>query len=380
MIVDTLGELVKYPTITEDIDANHEALDHVELFMAHRGMHVNRYVFNGHPALVASTRPDARNARVMVASHMDVVPAASPSAFQPDIVGDKFYSRGSLDMKFNAATIMEIVDDLYESGNLAEYDFVSAFTSEEETGGTDGTKQLLEMGYRPEVCILPDGGDDWQIQTGSKGFFHYAIRATGESAHSRAPWEGSNAILKASQAMLAIQGLFPPKSEMGPDTPTNSPNEVHGGLFVNQVPDTCEYRLDARFTSETQKEHFRQAIGKICLAHGVEMDILVDGKATHFDLDNPYIAPFRRLVTEVTGIEVGGSRTLGSSDARFFAEYGIPVVSLYPTGGGHHSEQEWISIKALHQYKDVLRMYLDQMAKVPLLTSEAAAERSTEPA
>ncbi len=374
MIENTLGKLIEVPTITEDIEANREVLDNLGEFFGDRGMYVERYLFDDHPALVATTRPNALDARVMVASHMDVVPASSPSAFVPDIVGDRLYGRGALDMKFNVAAKLEITDDLFKAGTLPDYDIAWAFTTEEETGGAEGTKRLLERGYRPEVCILPDGGDNWQIQTSSKGFLHYTIRGSGESAHSRAPYLGSNAILKTSRAMLAVQGLFP--EEMGPDTPTNSPNMMGGGRAVNQVPDVGEFHLDARFTSEEEKARFRKAIGDVCLAHGAELVVNVDGAATNFDLANPYIAPFRRLVTEVTGVEVVGSKTLGSSDARFFTTYGIPVISLYPTGGGHHSEGEWISIKALDQYKQILRMYLDQMATVPALTPEAAAERN----
>jgi acetylornithine deacetylase/succinyl-diaminopimelate desuccinylase-like protein len=382
MIEQALGTLVEFPTVTTDREANNEALDHIGDFLQDRGMHLKRYIRSGdvpydetYRSIVATTRPDALDSTVMIASHLDVVPAESETAFTPDIVGDRFYGRGALDMKFNIAATMAIVDELYKSGQLSNYDLAVMITTDEEIGGMYGTQMLLDKyGYRPKVCILPDGGDNWQIQTGSKGLLHYAIKATGVSAHSRDPRDGENAITKASRAMVAIHGLFP--EVIDDDTPTNSVNMARGGRATNQVPDECEFVFDARFATEAEKAEYRRAIGEVCLAHGVELTTLVDGKATQFDLANTYIAPFRRLVTEVTGIEVTGARAFGGSDARFFAEYDIPVVSLYPTGGGHHSEGEWISVKALHQYKDVLRMYLDQMARLPLLTPDAAAARS----
>ena len=377
-MIDTLSRLIEYPTVTADRDANHDALDHVSEYFADRGMYTYPYQEFGYRSIIASTRPGLEgngplDAKVMIASHLDVVPAESTTAFIPKQRGDKLYGRGALDMKFNIAATMEIIDELYREGTLSQYDIALMITTDEEVGGMYGTKLLLDRyGYRPEVCIIPDGGDNWQIQTSSKGFLHYVIRADGEMVHSRAPYEGSNAILKASRAMLAVQDLFPNE---GPETNTNSPNMVHGGRAVNQTADLCEYSLDARFINEAEKRRLRAEIGRVCLEHGAEMIVQVDGASANFDLANPYIAPFRKLVTAVTDIEVEGSRTLGSSDARFFAAHGIPCISLYPTGGGHHSENEWISIKAAHQYKDILRMYLDQMARVPELTPEAAAER-----
>ena len=67
---------------------------------------------------------------------------------------------------------MSIVDDLASEGILGDYDFSIAITTDEESGGYYGTQQLLEAGYNPKVCILPDGGDNWQMQISSKGYIH----------------------------------------------------------------------------------------------------------------------------------------------------------------------------------------------------------------
>lgn len=362
---ETLGRLVEFPTVTSDQETNGEALDYVAEFLAARGMYVYGYEFEGFRSLVATTRPDVKNSPVMIASHMDVVDVANPREFIPRQKGNKLYGRGMLDMKFNISTSMDIVDDLARTGKLADYDFAIAVTTDEEIGGYNGTQKLLELGYSPSVCILADGGDNWQMQTSSKGFIHYNVAILdGKAAHSRAPWVGNNAINRLLKTNEAIAKLFPETEEMGPETNTISLNMINGGLAANVVPPQAEMTLDARFLSTEQMRQIDKDIGKICVAHSATIKRLTEGSPANFSLKNKYLAPFAKLVQQETGINIVGSRTLGSSDARFFAVRGIPVISLYPTGGNHHGDNEWISVTALSQYKTVVRKYLDQFAYV----------------
>ncbi len=361
---EILGTLVALPTVTEDREANNLALDFVSDYLSACGMHIEKYEFNGVRSMVATTRPRAKDSKVMLACHLDVVPANCDSDFRLYQDGDKLYGRGTLDMKFAAAANLSIVKDLANEGKLSQYDIALAFTTTEERGGYDDTEKLLEAEYRPQVCILPDGGDDWQLQISSKGFLHFKVDTEGVTAHSSAPWKGKNAIEQAFEVNAAIRSLFP--ENMGPDTNSVSLNMISGGQAVNQVPQSTEMRFDTRYISPEEQARVRAELSQICMDHGAKLTVLTDGAPAIFDINSHYIAPFARLVHEVTGIEVNGSKTLGSSDARFYAAKGIPVISLYPTGGGHHSDGEWISERALSQYKTVVRSYLDEIACVPI--------------
>jgi acetylornithine deacetylase/succinyl-diaminopimelate desuccinylase-like protein len=411
---EILGTLVEFPTDTRNRAANNAELAYISEYLEACGMFVQPYEFDGFRSMVATTRPGAKDSKVMLAVHNDTVPvterpailsykdtetafyghldpvtlkhlggarvlaasalhackiedpAAPASTYVPRQVGDRLYGRGMLDMEFATATNLSIIRDLADEGVLDKYDIALVFTTDEEIGGYNGTDRLLQVGYRPEVCILPDGGDNWQMQTSSKGFLHYRVATTGRTAHSRAPWEGDNAILKATSLMNEIQRLFP---SMGEDTDTSSPNMFIGGVAVNQVPDRAEIDFDSRFVNIESMRKLQSQIGKLCMQHEAELTILSRGVPANFDLHGKYLAPFARLVTDVTGIDVTGSKTLGSSDARFFAAEGIPVISLYPTGGGHHSSNEWISEEALYQYKTVVRRYLDEVARTPVIVT-----------
>jgi acetylornithine deacetylase/succinyl-diaminopimelate desuccinylase-like protein len=54
----------------------------------------------------------------------------------------------------------------------------------------------------------------------------------------------------------------------------------------------------------------------------------------------------------------------GGSDARYLADYDIPTLITYPTGGGRHSDDEWLEVKSFYQFRDVLQDYLAKTARL----------------
>jgi succinyl-diaminopimelate desuccinylase len=364
---DLLQKLVAYPSVTGDSQASHELIEFVAGFVAARGMHVQRYIYNGYESLVATTQPNDKNPTVILAAHADVV-AAPEEAFVMRKEGDRIYGRGVLDMKFALAGYLKIIDELGE--DLPNYSLGLMVTTDEEIGGRDGVPLLLKEGYRAKVFILPDGGENWQIQTASKGILVYKITAHGTSVHSSRHWEGDNAIRKLLPAIVELEALMP--AEQGPATNSLSINKISAGRNLNQVPNKATMTVDTRTLNATEHERLRQAITAICERLGLEYELEVDGDPTYFDLADPYIATYVSLVEETTGITVKGTQTLGSNDTRFLAPLGIPCISFYPTGAGHHSADEWISVQALHDFHSVTRRYIEQVACTEVAQQQTA--------
>jgi len=354
-IEDLLARLVRFPTVTKDLQANHQALDFIADFLSKRGMYIERFDAHGFESLVATVRPGQKTPTVMLGAHLDVVPAAE-ELFDPRVEDDRIYGRGVLDMKFAIASYLTLVDEW--QGSLLDYDFGIMITTDEENAG-NSVRRLLEEGYQPKVCIIPDGGDDWQLQLTSRAFNHIRLRTFGKQAHGSRPWLGENAILPLIDALGEIRQLF---GENIPQASTLNIGTIKGGTALNQVPDYAEASLDIR-SKDTEMELLDPKIKAICQKYNVEYTVVVEGSATNFKLNDPYIAPFVRHIKAVTGIDVIGSHTYGSNDTRFFTAYNIPCISLYVTGGGHHGPEEWVSRRALAQFKEVLGRYLNEMAR-----------------
>jgi acetylornithine deacetylase/succinyl-diaminopimelate desuccinylase-like protein len=349
-----LRHLVGIPTVTGSYQANHDALNYIERFLSVRGMRVTRYSWNNAESLVATTR-QTKCPEVMLAAHLDVVPAEQ-HLFEVRQDGDKFYGRGTLDMKFAIASYLNIIDDL--QNELDSYDIGIMITTDEEAGGTDGMAKLVEEGYLPKVCILPDGGDDWQIQTHAKGIMWLSITGQGKPAHASRPWLGENAIMTVVHTLTEVEKLFEGHNA---DTKTLNVGRITGGAAVNQVADNAEVLLDIRFMSEAEKTPVLATIQTICTKYGTELSVLIDGAVAHFSLSDPYIRRFADIVTEVTGVTVTGSKTLGSNDTRYLAKHNIPCISLYPPGGGHHGPDEWISKQGLYNFREITLRYIKQV-------------------
>ncbi len=354
---EILRKLVAFPTITGDQTAAHEAIDYIAGFVVARGMHVERFDSNGYESIVATTRAGEKRPKVLLAAHLDVVPAAD-EMFDMRSQDGKFYGRGTLDMKFAIAAYMQIIDDLRD--HLHDYDLGLMITSDEEDGGKDGVAPLVAEGYLPRVCVLPDGGDNWQIQLSAKGCLYLKVMAHGKQAHGSRPWLGDNAILKLMRIIAEVQKLFP---DISAETNTLNIGQFSGGHAPNQVADYAEGLLDIRLTHEEDRQKLLDTITQICHNHDAEVKVMMSGPVCKFDLDDPLIKPFVHLAQEVTGIEIKGSHALGGSDARYFAAQNVPCISLYPTGSGHHSPEEWLDETAFYQFHDVLFRYLQQIAK-----------------
>ncbi len=355
---DILKKLVSFRTISGNAVEMHALLDYVDNFVSQRGMCVQRYVWNGFESLVATVRPDNKTPTVMLAAHADVV-HATDDMFTMRTMDGKHIGRGVLDMKFAIAAYLQIIDSIQPI--LQNYDIGLMITSDEELGGSNGVAKLVDLGYIPKVCILPDGGDNWQVQTSSKGLLIYEISTTGKTAHGARPWLGDNALIKLISLLDEIASLFPKYPHSG--TNTISLNGMSGGEALSQIPGFAKMIIDIRTTDSYQYAKAHEAVLRICARHKAVCTVMAEGAPTRYELNNPFIAPYAQLVTEITGIPMRGFSATGSSDARYYVPYGIPCILSYPNGGNLHCSDEWIEAAALQQFKTIIRRYLDKVAK-----------------
>lgn len=354
---ETLRKLVAFPTVSGNQAAVKQLLDYVDDFVSRRGMHVERYEWNGFESLVATVKPGYKTPKVMLAAHADVV-AGDSSMFSLQIKDGRYIGRGVLDMKFALAAYLQIIDNIKD--RLEDYDIGLMITSDEEVSGANGTSKLIDQGYLPAVCLLPDGGDNWQVQTGSKGVLRYDIRIAGKTAHGSRPWLGDNALTKLLTLLDEIAALFPkiPSHQ----TSTISLTQMQGGESANQIPGQARMAIDVRAAGSEDYQRLSGAIPGICAKHKATYSLVAEGAPTTFDLQDPYIAPFVQLVGQVTGRTIEGSYTSGTTDARFFVPFGVPCIIVYPEGGGHHGPDEWLSVDALEQFRVITEQYLNQIA------------------
>ena len=357
---DILQKLVELPTVSSDRAVNEVALDYIEDFLARRGMHTKRFMWQGHGSLVATTRP-TKTPTVMFAGHIDVVPA-DPSQFVLRQENGRIYGRGVVDMKSAIAAYLQLIDDIKDE--LGQYDIGIMITTDEEVGNgpeTNGSSYILSQGYRSKVCVLPDGGSNWQLETRSKGAYHFDLTTSGKSAHGSRPWEGENAISKLLGALRDIQELF---ANEGPLTSTHNIGTISGGQATNQIAESARVAIDVRYMEPEDLPQLQAELGAIAARHGAELREQVIIPPQKNELSNPWIASFRDSIESVTGIVCTGTMSYGGGDARYFNELNIPCAIFYPPGSGHHGAEEWIEASALPLFREILADYIAKTARV----------------
>jgi succinyl-diaminopimelate desuccinylase len=322
-----------------------------------RGMYVDSFEWENYRSIVSTIQPNHKTPTIMLYAHVDVVPVSNDSMWNVQTISGKLYGRGVFDMKYAIAIYLKLIDELKH--NLQTYDFGITIVSDEETGLGQGAQRLIEEGYIPKVCIMPDGGDDWHIETVAKGFWHFKIDAQGVSSHGSRPWLGKNAYLKLAPVIREINALF--NELQKPETCSLTVGYVRSGDAINQVPGLAEAGFDMRFISKENYSEIKSQIDCICHDHGVKLTTIQAGDTYYSDINDPYLAQFIITSEEVEHIVLRPCVSLGTSDARFYAIAGVPCIQVSPTGGDRHSDNEWVSMVELSRYKKIIKAYLINM-------------------
>lgn len=354
-----LRKLIQYQTVSGDFAENDAALDYLEAFFDERGLHVMRFRFNGFGALVATVKKGDKTPKAMLGAHLDVVPAA-PEMFELRIDGDAYRGRGTFDMKFAIATYMQLIDELAKAGTLNAYDIGVMITTDEEMGGANGVKQLIELGYKPDVCILPDAGPEWQIETLAKGVLFATVETSGVTGHGSRPWLAESATFKLIDFLAEVKQLF---EGHGPNTSTLNVSMLGGGKALTQIPDHAKAGLDIRLTSKAEYVRIRAELEALCKKHGAVLGEEIIGEPCITSLEDPLVKPFADIMAEETGIATTGEVSYGATDARYFAAIHVPCIVTRPPAGGHHGPNEWISRSGIETFHAILQRYLDYVAQ-----------------
>lgn len=346
-----LTELVQLDSVTSNHEGNMKALKYVERQLEGLNLYFKYYEYNGFPSLVITTQ-DTQKPTVFLVSHIDVV-AAPQALFSPRIEGNKMYGRGVYDMKMAIACYILLMQELKDK----HLNIGIMLTSDEEIGGMNGTRRLLDAGYSSEVAFLPDGGFDWNFEEEAKGVLHIKVMAKGVAAHSSRPWNGENAINKLMAALQEINRYFDlEKSKYGDYYPTANVGIIQGGKGVNQVPDYAEAKVDIRFPSGiTAGQIFINL--KDLVKDQVALENLIEASPNMVDVNQNYFQKFKEIAQK-RGITIGTVRSHGSSDARFFGEKKIPILVISCKGGDIHSDKEWIDLEDLSRFYEVMKEWV----------------------
>ena len=318
---------------------------------------------------------------VMLSGHTDVVPVEGQdwgtNPFSLIESDDKFYGRGSADMKSFIALVLSRVPEM-TSVELKKPIHL-AFSYDEEIGCV-GVKRMLDLlehqPIKPSCCIIgePTG---MEVVIGHKGKHATRVKIRGLACHSGQSPFGVNAIDFASELIVYIRKLAHEKSQNGPfdkdyEVPytTLHTGVVKGGTALNIVPNFCQFDFEIRHLYEEDPQHLLDQIKDFARDH-LETEMHLIDTDTGFDFETlatyPGLLtdPGIEFVTYIKGLldnDAHSKVIFGSEGGLFQKRLGTPTLVCGPGNIDQaHKANEYISLDQLQKGGNFLDRLLESL-------------------
>jgi acetylornithine deacetylase/succinyl-diaminopimelate desuccinylase-like protein len=351
-----------------------------------RGSCVARLAASG-----AATEPP-----IVLLGHIDVVPvdaeAWTRDPFGAELVDGVVWGRGAIDMKSMVAMELAVMLAIRRSGADLRRDVIFAAVADEEAGGEQGARGLVER--RPELfrdaagrpaaaalnevggySITLDGRRFYTIQVAEKGISWTRLRTTGTTGHGSMPHDANAAIrlARAVTALTADQAERPARvigvvgdflraiglgsvADLAESDPigasaaledrvadpvlrrsidamlrdTVTPTVLHAGKKVNVIPGAGEAEVDIRTLPGTDQAALLARLQSV-VGDDATVESVMSLPSIEWPADSEIVGLMDSalLAADPDGIPVPMMITLGT-DAKALAQLGIPCYGFAP--------------------------------------------------
>lgn len=327
--------------------------------------------YESRPNLYAHKRGSGEGKSLLFAVHADVVPGipgkTAEDPFQPVIIGNRLYGRGSNDMKGGTAAVLLAFEYLKDKGITLQGDLSFESVVDEEMGGANGTLAGRVRGNRADAAIVPEptnmracaahlGGAAWRIYVRGKGGMGFG----GEEL--RNPVYGMAHLVRAIEDYQ--KDMQKQKSITTPTGETQSPavvlSMIQAGSFepgmADGIPDTCFIEIWVEcLPGESLLELEEEFLGTV---RAVSAQPELAGLEVEWEMitrflpgsraDTPLTSILLQQSEEEWGMPIGDYMAPFACDAFMFNLHSdTPAVILGPVGENAHAPDEFVDIESL---------------------------------
>lgn len=233
--------------------------------------------------VVATKNPDVSKLRLLVTSHIDVVPPHIPYEIEDgDVTKDTIIKgRGSVDAKASVAAMIVALEELIAADQITGDEAMLAFVVGEEVSG-DGMRafgDFLAKNDPPikfESAIFGEPTEN-KLACGHKGGLFCSLTAKGVPGHSGYPWLGKSANEVTIRALAKLLDTDLGSSEDYGNTTVNI-GRFEGGVAANVIPESAKAGLMVRVAIGPEKK------GAVVVRQRI-LDVLNEVDEDAFDLD-----------------------------------------------------------------------------------------------
>lgn len=348
------------------------------------------------------------------AGHIDVVPPGEGWAsepFNPTIKEGFLYGRGAQDMKAGVAAfvcaIREFVDCL-ESQNLQtstkgenvesqraqdskesqkiqipqSCDSTSSqnfngilsvlLTSDEEGAAIFGTKYTLEClkdkDLLPDFAIVAEPtsvekfGD--MIKVGRRGSINGILKIFGQQGHVAYPKKCLNPVDIIAPHLSKISGHKLDKGSEEFEPSRIVVTDIRGGLeVVNVTPNDLKIMFNVRNSTQTSVESVRKYLEHLLAKAPHSLELNQSSKPFLTDKQSLIVQKMVKALESQNGFAPELSTSGGTSDARYFAEFGVKVVECGVCNDSIHAINERVRMSEVEALQKVFLSLLKDFNK-----------------
>ncbi len=282
------------------------------------------------------------------AGHIDVVPPGDgweSDPFVPKAEGGYIYARGAQDMKSGVAAFVQACREAeHFDGTLS-----LLLTSDEEGEARHGTVEVLrwlkERDFLPDYAVVAEPtcekvfGD--AIKIGRRGSINGIIEKIGKQGHAAYPEKAVNPIHKVAQVLPHIAGVDLDEGDEFFAPSKFVITDIRAGMEVTNVtPGKLKMMFNVRNNTKTTKEDIEAFVDRYFKDMNYMLTITQSAKPFMTDKDSKIVEAITEAIEKVTGVRTKYSTAGGTSDARFFGEFGVDVVEFGVRNDTIHAPNE----------------------------------------
>lgn len=312
------------------------------------------------------------------AGHIDVVPAGEDwesHPFEPTLKGEYLYGRGAQDMKGGISSFLDAIGKIQKEGVEGNLAISVLLTSDEEGVGINGTRYVLECLAKnnrlPHFALVAEPtcesvvGD--MIKIGRRGSINGVLKIFGKQGHVAYPSKCINPIELLGSKLGEIAGKDLDNGDENFEPSKIVVTDIRGGMQVcNVTPSELTIMFNIRNSTLTTQENVKRYFENL-LSH-LEYDLKLTISSYPFltSKENKLTLHLLDCIEEIVGIKPKVSCSGGTSDARYFAPYGIGVVEFGVCNDRIHAKNERVKLQDLDNLTKIFKKLIQSFCKESL--------------
>ncbi len=298
--------------------------------------------------------------------HIDVVPPGDgwdSDPFTPTQRDGFVYARGSQDMKSGVCAFLKACKECKNfQGTLS-----ILLTSDEEGDGIYGTLEVLKylekIEFLPDFAVVAEPTCDKEfgdtIKIGRRGSINGELKLFGKQGHAAYPQKSINPIELIAPILPKIAGVNLDNGDENFAPSKFVITDIRAGMEVTNVtPGELKMMFNIRNSTKTTKEDVESFIREKFRWLEYELKLSQSSKPFLTKRDSKVVKLMSKTVKEKTGVTPALNCAGGTSDARYFGEFGIDTVEFGVKNDTIHSVNERTTLKEVELLEKIFKDFI----------------------